>query len=56
VIELGSGRLEDVEVGIHAVAPEMPLIDGLLGGDILGRFTMTVDRVARQLRLEPTGR
>lgn len=56
VIELGSGLLEDVEVGIHVVAPEMPLIDGLLGGDILGRFTMTVDRVARQLRLEPVGR
>lgn len=53
VIELGSGRLEDVEVGVHAVAPEAPLIDGLLGGDILGRFTMTVDPATRQLRLEP---
>jgi len=53
VIELGSGQLEDVEVGVHAVAPQAPLIDGLLGADILGRFTMTVDRAARQLRLEP---
>lgn len=55
VIQLGAGRLEDVEVGVHAVAPEAPLIDGLLGGDILGRFTMTVDRAARQLRLERVG-
>jgi uncharacterized protein YceK len=56
LIELGSGRVEDVEVGVYEVAPESPLIDGLLGVDILGRFTMTVDRAARQLRLDPVAR
>jgi Aspartyl protease len=54
LIELGSGRVEHIDVGIHAVVPDAPMIDGLLGGDILGRFVMTLDRPARQLRLEPS--
>lgn len=53
LIELGSSRVENVDVGVHTVVPDAPMIDGLLGGDVLGRFTMTVDRAARQLRLEP---
>jgi predicted aspartyl protease len=53
LIEVGASRIEDTEVGIHALMPEAPIVDGLLGSDILGRFTMTVDRAARQLRLEP---
>ena len=53
LIELGSSRVQDVEVGVYIVIPDAPMIDGLLGGDVLGRYTTTLDRTARQLRLEP---
>lgn len=56
LVELGTGRIENIEVGVHAVAPDSPVVDGVLGNDVLGRFTMTVDRAARQLRLEPVAR
>jgi hypothetical protein len=52
----GAARRDSFHPRVHTVAPEAPLIDGLLGGDILERFTMTVDRAARQLRLEPVAR
>jgi len=51
-LRIGSAAVEDLEVGIHAVARSLPNVDGFLGGDILGRFDWTVNRTARQLRLE----
>jgi len=53
LLELGTSRIEDIEVGVYAVAPESTFLDGILGGDILGRFAMTLDRTARQLLLAP---
>ena len=53
-LELGDALFGSLEVGVHRIAPEVPLIDGLLGADVLSHFTMTVDRAARQLRLEAT--
>jgi hypothetical protein len=53
-LQIGNARLEDIEVGVHEIVPDAPLLDGLLGGDVLGRFTMTLDPGARKLRLEPS--
>ncbi len=52
-LQVGDAFGENLEVGIHLVHPGAPIVDGLLGSDFLGRFQMTVDRTARQLRLEP---
>jgi hypothetical protein len=52
-LQVGDAVGENLEVGIHLVHPGAPIVDGLLGSDFLGRFKMTVDRTARQLRLEP---
>jgi hypothetical protein len=51
-IQIGAVTVSDVEAGVHAVAPEAPMVDGLLGADVLSRFRITVDHEARQLRLE----
>ncbi len=52
-LQVGDAIVEDLQVGIHLVNPGALIVDGLLGGDFLGRFKMTVDRSARQLQLEP---
>lgn len=51
-LEIGDATLVDIEVGVHAVAPDSPIIDGILGGDVLSRYRVTVDHATRQLRLE----
>lgn len=51
-LEIGDVTLVDIEVGVHAVAPDSPIIDGILGGDVLSRYRVTVDHATRQLRLE----
>ena len=52
-IEVGSAGIQDLEVGVYNLYPDAAAImDGVLGGDFLGRFRMTVDHAARQLRLE----
>jgi predicted aspartyl protease len=52
-LDIGNATLVDIEVGVYAVAPESPTIDGLLGADVLSRYRVTVDHSARQLRLDP---
>lgn len=52
-VEVGAARVENLEVGVLDVAPGTPGIGGLLGGDFLGRFTVTLDHARRELRLEP---
>jgi predicted aspartyl protease len=52
-IGLGDTILRDVEVGVYDVAPQAPVVDGLLGGDILQRFRPRLDADARQLHLVP---
>ena len=52
-IEVGSAGIQDLEVGVYNLYPDAAaIVDGVLGGDFLGRFRMTVDDAARQLRLE----
>jgi clan AA aspartic protease (TIGR02281 family) len=51
-LQIGEARVDEIEVGVYDVAPESPIVDGILGGDFLSRFTLTLNRDARQLRLE----
>ena len=48
--------MKDREVGVYEIDPEAPVIDGLLGGDFLQRFRVTLDRTAKQMRLAPLAR
>jgi hypothetical protein len=52
-LSVGSAVVRDVEVGVYDIAPQAPVVDGLLGGDILQRFSATIDAAARRLRLVP---
>ena len=50
---VGTAMVRDVEVGVYDVVPQAPVVDGLLGGDILQRLRSTLDGGARQLHLGP---
>lgn len=52
-VRAGAAAVENLEVGVYDVAPQARIVDGLLGGDFLGRFKATLDAQARLLRLEP---
>jgi hypothetical protein len=53
VLAIGSTTIINLEVGIYAVAPDSPIVDGLLGADVLSQYRVIVDHSMRQLRLEP---
>jgi hypothetical protein len=55
-IKVGSATMSDQEVGVYEINPNAPVLDGLLGGDFLQRYRMTLDRSARQMKLEPLRR
>lgn len=55
-IAIGAAILKDQEVGVYDINPEAALPEGLLGGDILHRFRVTLDRTAKRMRLEPLSR
>ena len=55
-IAIGEAVVRNQEVGVYEFAPDSPVLDGLLGGDVLHRFRVTLDRLARRMRLEPLGR
>jgi hypothetical protein len=49
---VGAFEVEGLHVGVYDVSPQIADIDGLLGTDVLQRFTINVDRGARRLTLE----
>src|SRR5262249_27035991 len=49
---VGDFEVEGLHVGVYDVAPQLAEIDGLLGTDVLQRFTINIDRGARRLTLE----
>jgi predicted aspartyl protease len=51
-IRTGSLLVEDLDVGIYDALPACPDVHGLLGGDFLRNFRVTVDRGAKRLILE----
>jgi predicted aspartyl protease len=55
-IAIGGAMVKDQDVGVYDFAPDTPVLDGLLGGDVLHRFRVTLDRSARRMRLEPLAR
>ena len=55
-IKIGGATMIDQEIGVYEIHPDAPILVGLLGGDFLNRYRVTLDRSARQMRLEPLGR
>lgn len=55
-VQVSAAEMNDQEVGVYDIYPDAPIIDGLLGGDFLHRFRVTLDRSAQQMRLEPLRR
>jgi predicted aspartyl protease len=55
-VQVGQATMIDQEIGVYEIYPDAPIIDGLLGGDFLHRFRVTLDRSAKQMRLEPLAR
>jgi predicted aspartyl protease len=55
-VQVRTAAMNDQEVGVYDIYPDSPIIDGLLGGDFLHRFRVTLDRNAKQMRLEPLRR
>jgi predicted aspartyl protease len=50
-ITLGGLVVEELDVGVYELLGESGKVDGILGGDLLGHFRMTVDRKAERLEL-----
>jgi predicted aspartyl protease len=50
-ISLGGLVIEDLDVGVYELLRDSGPVDGILGGDLLGHFRMTVDRQAERLEL-----
>jgi hypothetical protein len=51
-LAVGEAMRENLPVGISILFPRAPSVDGLLGGDFLEQFKMTLDRGTRQMWLE----
>jgi predicted aspartyl protease len=52
-LAMGEAVVKNLQVGILAAFPGTRPVDGLLGGDFLGHFTLTLDYRAKQLLLTP---
>lgn len=52
-LQVGEATVEGLEVGIYDIMPDARVIDGLLGGDFLHRFKVTLDRRTSRMVLEP---
>ncbi|MFQ5899479.1 MAG: TIGR02281 family clan AA aspartic protease [Candidatus Methylomirabilia bacterium] len=52
-VRVGAAMIDNLEVGVYEAFPDGPILDGLLGGDFLYRFRVTLDKAARQMYLEP---
>ncbi len=51
-ITVGEATVEDVQVGVFLALPWAPTVDGILGGDFLHHFIVTLDHASSQLWLE----
>jgi predicted aspartyl protease len=52
-LAMGEAIVKNLQVGILAAFPGTRTVDGLLGGDFLEHFTLTLDYRAKQLQLTP---
>lgn len=53
-LSVGEAVVEGIDVGVFDGMAHMPGVDGLLGGNFLNHFKVTIDRENRRLTLEPT--
>jgi hypothetical protein len=51
-LTLGDLMVEDVDVGVYDILGDDATTDGLLGGDVLGHFRVSIDRRSERLELE----
>jgi len=54
-LDMGGAVVENLRVGILSTFPGTRPVDGLLGGDFLEHFTLTLDYSGKQLQLDPPG-
>jgi hypothetical protein len=52
-IQVGDALVRNLKVGVSVINPKAHLVDGVLRGDFLRHFKVSVDRAASQLRLDP---
>jgi hypothetical protein len=52
-VQVGDALVRNLDVAVADVNPNAPVVDGVLGGDFLGHFKVTVDRAASRLTLDP---
>ena len=52
-LELGNARVMPLDVLAFDVAPEFPSLDGVVGLDVLSRFTVTIDQAGGVVLLTP---
>jgi tetratricopeptide (TPR) repeat protein len=55
-LRVGAATVQNLEVAVTEVSPGHADVDGLLGGDFLQRFKVSLDRAARRMTLEPLAR
>src|SRR5262249_55534439 len=52
-LAVGESAVTDLQVGVFTPLPHTPFIDGLLGGDFLKHFTLTLTYARSRLQLSP---
>lgn len=53
-VSVGAASVEGIDVGVFEALPHAPDVDGILGGNFLNHFKVTIDRQGRRLTLEPS--
>lgn len=51
-LKVGDVAVEDIDVGVYDAFPTAQGVDGLLGGDFLNHFRVSIDRGSQRLTLE----
>ncbi len=53
-VSVGAASVEGIDVGVFEALPHAPDVDGILGGNFLNHFKVTIDRQGRRVTLEPS--
>ena len=55
-LAIEQAEVHAIEIGVYDATPDLPDVDGILGTDFLGHFTLTIDRQSGTLLLAPQRR
>jgi predicted aspartyl protease len=55
-LAIDRAEVHAIEIGVYDATPDLPDVDGILGTDFLGHFTVTIDRQSGTLLLAPQRR